>query len=84
MSLKDTLLFVLDHLKRVALRCDANKMSTASLATNFGPILLCPAPAECAKMGVSMDFKKHIEVLKYLLDVWPKSRGTSQVREHAV
>ena len=72
-------MYLLDHLKHVSMKCDSNKMNTANLAICFGPALLCPCPKTCSKIGQTMDFKKHIEVLKYLLDIWPEYRGTSQV-----
>ena len=45
---KDTMTFVLDHLKRVSLRADVNKMSTANLAVTFGPWLVCPSSLAAA------------------------------------
>ncbi len=66
---------LLDHIKKVASKAEANKMTTHNLAVCFGPVLLCPSPQTAADMEVAMDFKKHIEVLHYLLDIWPANRG---------
>ncbi|XP_048449513.1 active breakpoint cluster region-related protein-like [Rhincodon typus] len=41
-----TLLFLLDHLKRVAEKEPVNKMSVHNLATVFGPTLLRPSETE--------------------------------------
>lgn len=64
---QDTMTLVLNHLKRVASKSDLNKMTVDNLAVCFGPVLLCPSPSTSA----DLDFKKHIEVLKYLLEIWP-------------
>lgn len=63
---------VLNHLKKVASKADKNKMNIVNLAICFGPVLLCPSPVSG---GTSLDFKKHIEVLKYLLEIWPENYG---------
>ncbi len=73
--LQDTLVALLDHIKKVASKCEVNKMTSHNLAVCFGPVLLCPSPQTAADMEVAMDFKKHIEVLHYLLDIWPASKG---------
>ncbi|ELU03330.1 hypothetical protein CAPTEDRAFT_214762 [Capitella teleta] len=67
---------LLDHLKRVASKAEVNKMTTSNLAVCFGPCLLCPSPESALGMvEQAMDFKRHIEVLRYLLDIWPKHAG---------
>lgn len=67
---------ILDHLKHVSLKADVNKMSTQNLAVCFGPVLLCPSVSPSASDAeVANDFKRHIEVLSYLLDIWPDNRG---------
>ena len=67
---------MLDHLKRVSLKADVNKMTTQNLAVCFGPVLLCPSPNSATDMDAIMDFKRHVEVLHYLLDIWPGNRGS--------
>ena len=75
---QETLAYLLDHLKRVAVKSEVNKMTTQNLAVCFGPVLLCPAPTG-NDMDIALDFKKHIEVLRYLLDIWPENRGENEV-----
>ncbi|XP_064625423.1 rho GTPase-activating protein 100F-like isoform X2 [Lineus longissimus] len=71
---QDTMIMLMNHLKRVVLKADLNKMTSQNVAVCFGPVLLCPAPSSITDVEAAMDFKKHIEVLKYLLDIWPESR----------
>ncbi len=66
---------LLDHIKRVAMKADVNKMTSHNLAVCFGPVLLCPSPQSVTTMDSTLDFKKHIEVLFYLLEIWPENRG---------
>ncbi|TRY59374.1 hypothetical protein DNTS_013993 [Danionella cerebrum] len=78
---KVTLRKLLDHLKRVASHQEQNKMSCQNLAVCFGPVLLSQRQeASCVGKRVFLDseelasalhFKKHIEVLHYLLQLWP-------------
>ncbi|XP_036361850.1 rho GTPase-activating protein 100F isoform X2 [Octopus sinensis] len=64
---QDTMTMVLNHLKKVASKSDLNKMTPENVAVCFGPVLLCPSPSTSA----DLDFRKHIDVLKYLLEIWP-------------
>ncbi|XP_053718457.1 rho GTPase-activating protein SYDE2 isoform X1 [Synchiropus splendidus] len=76
-----TLRMLLDHLKLVASHQDVNKMTCQNLAVCFGPVLLSQRQeASCHSNRVFIDseelasalhFKKHIEVLHYLLQLWP-------------
>ncbi|KAF0041852.1 hypothetical protein F2P81_005384, partial [Scophthalmus maximus] len=76
-----TLRRLLDHLKLVASYQDVNKMTCQNLAVCFGPVLLSQRQeASCHTNRVFIDseelasalhFKKHIEVLHYLLQLWP-------------
>lgn len=76
-----TLRMLLDHLKLVASHQDVNRMSCQNLAVCFGPVLLgqrqeaaCRANrafADCEELAGALHFKKHIEVLHYLLRLWP-------------
>ncbi|XP_029110646.1 rho GTPase-activating protein SYDE2-like [Scleropages formosus] len=78
---KATLRKLLDHLKRVASHHEVNKMTCQNLAVCFGPVLLSQRQeASCHSNRVFIDseelasalhFKKHIEVLHYLLQLWP-------------
>ncbi|TNN40378.1 Rho GTPase-activating protein SYDE2 [Liparis tanakae] len=79
-----TLQTLLDHLKLVASCQDVNKMTCQNLAVCFGPVLLSQRQdASCHTNRVFIDseelasalhFKKHIEVLHYLLQLWPGER----------
>ncbi|XP_061539313.1 rho GTPase-activating protein SYDE2 [Phycodurus eques] len=76
-----TLRKLLDHLKLVASHQEVNKMTCQNLAVCFGPVLLSQRQeASCHANRVFIDseelasalhFKKHIEVLHYLLQLWP-------------
>lgn len=76
-----TLRRLLDHLKLVASYQEVNKMTCQNLAVCFGPVLLSQRQeASCHTNRVFIDseelasalhFKKHIEVLHYLLQLWP-------------
>uniref|UniRef100_A0A7N8X6G0 Rho-GAP domain-containing protein n=1 Tax=Mastacembelus armatus TaxID=205130 RepID=A0A7N8X6G0_9TELE len=78
-----TLRKLLDHLKLVASYQEVNKMTCQNLAVCFGPVLLSQRQeASCHTNRVFIDseelasalhFKKHIEVLHYLLQLWPAS-----------
>ncbi|XP_062308329.1 rho GTPase-activating protein SYDE2 isoform X1 [Osmerus eperlanus] len=76
-----TLRKLLNHLKLVASHHEVNKMTCQNLAVCFGPVLLSQRQeAHCHSNRVFIDseelasalhFKKHIEVLHYLLQLWP-------------
>ncbi|XP_051737142.1 rho GTPase-activating protein SYDE2 isoform X4 [Ctenopharyngodon idella] len=78
---KVTLRKLLDHLKRVASHHEVNKMTCQNLAVCFGPVLLSQRQeASChgnrvfidsEELASALHFKKHIEVLHYLLQLWP-------------
>ncbi|XP_030289604.1 rho GTPase-activating protein SYDE2 isoform X2 [Sparus aurata] len=80
-----TLRRLLDHLKLVASYQEVNKMTCQNLAVCFGPVLLSQRQeASCHTNRVFIDseelasalhFKKHIEVLHYLLQLWPVSES---------
>nr|KAG5714004.1 hypothetical protein BaRGS_020332 [Batillaria attramentaria] len=71
---QDTMALILNHLRRVAGHSDKNKMTIDNLAICFGPVLLCPAPATSS--DPALDFRKHIEVLRYLLEIWEYDSST--------
>ncbi|XP_054459286.1 rho GTPase-activating protein SYDE2 [Anoplopoma fimbria] len=90
-----TLQTLLDHLKLVASCQEVNKMTCQNLAVCFGPVLLSQRQdASCHTNRVFIDseelasalhFKKHIEVLHYLLQLWPvvDPHGRSSSRDPA-
>ncbi|XP_026055618.1 rho GTPase-activating protein SYDE2-like [Carassius auratus] len=78
---KTTLRKLLDHLKRVASHHEVNKMTCQNLAVCFGPVLLSQRQEasshgnrvfiDSEELASALHFKKHIEVLHYLLQLWP-------------
>ncbi|KAM6168305.1 rho GTPase-activating protein SYDE2 [Erethizon dorsatum] len=88
---KATLKMLLDHLKLVASYQEVNKMTCQNLAVCFGPVLLSQRQetsthnkrvfTDSEELASALDFKKHIEVLHYLLQLWPVQHLT--VRESA-
>ncbi|XP_048198415.1 rho GTPase-activating protein SYDE1 isoform X1 [Perognathus longimembris pacificus] len=79
-----TLTLLLDHLRLVSSFHTHNRMTPQNLAVCFGPVLLparqAPARQTPARPRVrssgpgvasAVDFKRHIEVLHYLLQSWP-------------
>ncbi|XP_075758228.1 rho GTPase-activating protein SYDE1 isoform X2 [Pelodiscus sinensis] len=86
---KATLTVLLDHLSLVASFHDFNRMNSQNIAVCFGPVLLNQNQepghqgscgyARCEEIASAVDFKRHIEVLHYLLQAWPvpyrKERG---------
>ncbi|XP_069795497.1 rho GTPase-activating protein SYDE2 isoform X2 [Narcine bancroftii] len=84
-----TLKMLLDHLKLVASYHEVNKMTCQNLAVCFGPVLLSQRQeasnhshrvfTDSEELASALDFKKHIEVLHYLLQLWPvQNVGTKE------
>ncbi|XP_070448851.1 rho GTPase-activating protein SYDE2 isoform X3 [Equus przewalskii] len=83
---KASLTMLLDHLKLVASYYEVNKMTCQNLAVCFGPVLLSQRQetsthnnrvfTDSEELASALDFKKHIEVLHYLLQLWPVQRLT--------
>nr|XP_005542908.1 PREDICTED: rho GTPase-activating protein SYDE2 isoform X2 [Macaca fascicularis] len=81
---KATLKMLLDHLKLVASYHEVNKMTCQNLAVCFGPVLLSQKQepsshnnrvfTDSEELASALDFKKHIEVLHYLLQLWPGNK----------
>ncbi|XP_039628402.1 rho GTPase-activating protein SYDE1 isoform X2 [Polypterus senegalus] len=83
---KATLTMLLDHLSLVASYSDANRMTSQNLAVCFGPVLLTPGQepgvrsfAHCEEIASAVDFKRHIEALHYMLQLWPLPRSSHLV-----
>ncbi|EHH29741.1 hypothetical protein EGK_10239, partial [Macaca mulatta] len=74
-----TLTLLLDHLRLVSSFHAYNRMTPQNLAVCFGPVLLparqAPTRPRARSSGPGLtsavDFKRHIEVLHYLLQSWP-------------
>ena len=64
-----TLIYLMDHLKRVSARSEVNKMTNQNLAVCFGPVMMS-SPLEAEEM---LDFKKQVDALEFLLNIWPVS-----------
>ena len=62
-----TLIYIMDHLIRIQEKKSINKMDISNLAVCFGPVLMCPPTTKAV-----LDFKKIIDSLEYLLNIWPK------------
>lgn len=87
---KATLTRLLDHLSLVASFHDFNRMNSQNIAVCFGPVLLTQSQeprrggtaaavprsyARSEDIASAVDFKRHIEVLHYLLQAWPAPRS---------
>ncbi|MBN3324642.1 SYDE2 protein, partial [Atractosteus spatula] len=82
---KATLTVLLDHLSLVASYSECNRMTCQNLAVCFGPVLLTPTQepwrpggrsfAHSEEIASAVDFKRHIEALHYLLQLWPLPKG---------
>ncbi|NXN96996.1 SYDE2 protein, partial [Rhinopomastus cyanomelas] len=89
---KATLKMLLDHLKLVASYHEVNKMTCQNLAVCFGPVLLSQRQettshnnrvfTDSEELASALDFKKHIEVLHYLLQLWPVHRSPAKEPVH--
>ncbi|NXW46260.1 SYDE2 protein, partial [Nyctiprogne leucopyga] len=87
-----TLKMLLDHLKLVASYHEVNKMTCQNLAVCFGPVLLSQRQettnhnnrvfTDSEELASALDFKKHIEVLHYLLQLWPVRRLPAKEPAH--
>ncbi|XP_059334614.1 rho GTPase-activating protein SYDE2 [Ammospiza nelsoni] len=89
---KATLKMLLDHLKLVASYHEVNKMTCQNLAVCFGPVLLSQRQettnhnnrvfTDSEELATALDFKKHIEVLHYLLQLWPVHHSPAKEPAH--
>lgn len=86
LTLQATLSLLLDHLSLVASFSSSNRMTHQNLAVCFGPVLLTPTQeawragggrgggkglGQGEEIASAVDFKRHIEALHYLLQMWP-------------
>ncbi|NXS54227.1 SYDE2 protein, partial [Brachypteracias leptosomus] len=89
---KATLKMLLNHLKLVASYHEVNKMTCQNLAVCFGPVLLSQRQettshnnrvfTDSEELASALDFKKHIEVLHYLLQLWPVHHSPAKESAH--
>ncbi|KAJ8946829.1 hypothetical protein NQ318_002109, partial [Aromia moschata] len=76
-----TLIFLMDHLALVVSASDRNKMSAQNLATALAPPLMLHSsesmtPTAAVKLP-ELDYQQPINVLKYLLQIWPTPKHHS-------
>ncbi|KAJ8964175.1 hypothetical protein NQ317_009252, partial [Molorchus minor] len=77
-----TLIFLMDHLALVVSASDRNKMSAQNLATALAPPLVLQSsesitPSAPVKLP-ELDYHQPINVLKYLLQIWPTPKHPSE------
>lgn len=73
-SFQATLIFLMDHLALVVSQSARNKMTPQNLAVCFGPILMLHSESR----EKELDFQEPINVLRYLLEIWPSKSGKVQ------
>lgn len=69
--LQATLIFVMDHLSLVTSQSTNNKMNPQNLSIIFAPLLMIKSESE----DKEIDFNQPINILRYLLEVWPSKSG---------
>lgn len=62
----------MDHLSRVTAQCNRNKMNPQNLSICFAPVLMLDYSQG---QPVSHNISEPIQILKYLIEIWPKSQG---------
>lgn len=62
----------MDHLSLVVSQSTTNKMSAQNLSIIFAPLLMIRSETE----EKEIDFNQPINILRYLLEVWPSKSGT--------
>lgn len=62
----------MDHLSQVVSQSTLNKMSSQNLSIIFAPLLMIKSESE----DKDIDFNQPINILRYLLEVWPSKSGT--------
>lgn len=60
----------MDHLALVVSQSERNKMTPQNLAICFGPVMMLQT-----EDGRDLDFIQTINVLRYLLEIWPCKSG---------
>ncbi|KAJ8283466.1 hypothetical protein COCON_G00023160 [Conger conger] len=74
---KATLALLLDHLSLVASFCDSNRMTCQNLARGGRSF------SHSEEIASAVDFKRHIEALHYLLQLWPIPTGRASDEHRA-
>jgi len=73
-----TLIYIMEHLQRVIELKEENKMDAKNLAVCFGPTMMCP-PINATNVTDMFDFKKQIQALEFLINIWPKKVAQNSV-----
>lgn len=74
-----TVVFLFNHLKLISLHQSENRMTSSNLAVCFGPLFTHPTVEEDGdkESNETNSMRLHIEVIKYLLEIWPKNFSTN-------
>jgi hypothetical protein len=62
----------MDHLSRVTAQSGRNKMNPQNLSICFAPVLMLDFSQG---QPVANNISEPIQILKYLIEIWPKSQG---------
>ena len=69
---QNCLLATMDHLSRVTAQSARNKMNSQNLAICFAPVLMLDFSQG---QPVATNISEPIQILKYLIEIWPKSQA---------
>ena len=69
---QNCLLAIMDHLSRVTAQSARNKMNPQNLSICFAPVLMLDFSQG---QPVANNISEPIQILKYLIEIWPKSQG---------
>ena len=72
--LQTCLVHVMDHLSRVTSQSSRNKMNPQNLAICFAPVLMMDFSSQ--SQPVATNISEPIQILKYLIEIWPKNQPT--------
>lgn len=62
----------MDHLKAIVNNSERNKMTSQQIAIIFGPLFTCTD-------NDSFNLRKTIEVMKFLIEIWPSKKGRHRI-----
>ena len=72
--LQNCLVHIMDHLSRVTSQSSRNKMNPQNLAICFAPVLMMDFSSQ--SQPVATNISEPIQILKYLIEIWPKNQAT--------
>ena len=73
-ELQNCLVHIMDHLSRVTSQSSRNKMNPQNLAICFAPVLMMDFSSQ--SQPVATNISEPIQILKYLIEIWPKNQST--------